>query len=66
METDKQQEHVEKNQVPSTSNSNSVLSLLESRRDMYTKAVQSAKTSGDSAKTRRLDRQLNVRIISYK
>lgn len=44
-------------QAASTGN---VLSVLESRQQMYTKALAAAKTSGDASKARRLDRQLKV------
>jgi hypothetical protein len=33
---------------------------------MYKKAVETAKTGGDSAKARRLDRQLKVNILFTK
>ena len=40
--------------------STGILSTLEVRREMYAKAVDTAKTNGDAAKSRRLDRQLKV------
>jgi hypothetical protein len=43
----------------------SMLSVLETRRAMYAKAVETAKTSGDGAKARRLDRQLKVIVNTY-
>jgi hypothetical protein len=61
METD---EHIEIKQVQSTSNGN-MLSVLETRRGMYAKAVEAAKASEDNAKVRRLDRQLKVSFFVY-
>jgi len=63
METDEQTEHIEIKQVQSTSNGN-MLSVLETRRAMYAKAVEAAKANEDNAKVRRLDRQLKVRFFS--
>ncbi|CAF2397763.1 unnamed protein product [Rotaria sp. Silwood2] len=59
IEDEKQDEHIETQQVQSTSNSNT-LSILETRLDMYKKAAQTAKTSGDVSKARRLDRQFKL------
>ncbi|CAF1008853.1 unnamed protein product [Rotaria sordida] len=59
IENEKQNEHIETKPVQSISNSNT-LSVLETRLDMYTKAVQTAKTNGDTAKARRVDRQLKL------
>jgi len=61
-EEEQQDKHVETKQVQSTSNSN-IVSLLETRLDMYKKALETAKTSGDASKVRRYDRQHNVNIL---
>lgn len=45
--------------APATASGN-LASVLEARRAMYAKAVETAKTNGDGAKARRLDRQLKV------
>lgn len=37
-----------------------MISLLQGRQDMYNKAIALAKSNGDSAKSRRLERQLKV------
>ncbi|CAF4848316.1 unnamed protein product [Rotaria sp. Silwood1] len=59
IESEQQDKHIETKQVQSISNSN-ILSILEIRLDMYKKAVETAKTSGDASKIRRLDRQLKL------
>ncbi|CAM4859805.1 unnamed protein product [Rotaria socialis] len=57
METEKQDAPTETSQVQSTSNKN-ILAVLQTRQDMYTKAVQTVKVSGDTARARRIERQL--------
>ncbi|UJR27493.1 hypothetical protein I4U23_008777 [Adineta vaga] len=46
--------------LPLATANTSMLSVLETRREMYVKAVEAAKTSGDASKARRLDRQLKL------
>ncbi|CAF3656264.1 unnamed protein product [Adineta steineri] len=59
IETENQMEVEETKPVSSASNGN-ILSVLEARRGMYVKAVETAKTNGDASKARRLDRQLKL------
>jgi hypothetical protein len=47
-------------QPPSTGG---IVSVLEARLEMYKKAVQTAKASGESTKARRYERQYNVKIL---
>ncbi|CAF1528452.1 unnamed protein product [Rotaria magnacalcarata] len=56
-ETEKQDAPTDTSQVQSTSNKN-ILAVLQTRLDMYTKAVQTVKMSGDTARARRIERQL--------
>lgn len=66
METDDQDERTPAKPTSSSSADTNILSVLESRRQMYVKAVETAKASQDAAKTRRLDRQLKVMSCSSK
>ncbi|CAF0836910.1 unnamed protein product [Adineta steineri] len=59
IENENQMEVEETKPVSSASNGN-ILSVLEARRGMYMKAVETAKTNGDASKARRLDRQLKL------
>jgi hypothetical protein len=45
---------------PQTTSSDNMLSVLQGRQDMYTKALAAAKSNGDATKARRLERQLKV------
>lgn len=57
---------VQQNNITKSASKSSQVSLLETRRSMYAKAVEAAKASGDTSKTRRLDRQLKVNIFARK
>jgi hypothetical protein len=57
-----QDEPIAPKQVQSTSSHSNMVSVLEARREMYIKAVATAKASADTAKARRYDRQLKVAI----
>lgn len=48
---------------PTAKSAGNVASLLETRQDMYTKALAGAKAGGDASKARRLDRQLKVESL---
>jgi len=45
---------------PQATSSDNMLSVLQGRQDMYTKALATAKSNGDATKARRLERQLKV------
>ena len=64
MEADNDVQHSEPKQASSTLNSN-IVSVLEARREMYVKALATAKTAGDASKVRRFDRQLKVERAFY-
>jgi len=49
-----------KSKAPSSSSNNPMISLLQERESMYIKAVATAKAAQESAKARRLERQLKL------
>jgi hypothetical protein len=53
-------ERHDKKKQPQATSSTNMVSVLEGRQDMYSKALAAAKASGDASKARRLDRQLKV------
>ena len=59
IEAEMQDTSIGAQQIQITSNDDT-LPLLETRRDMYAKALEAAKTTGDGAKARRLERQFKV------
>ncbi|CAF3989952.1 unnamed protein product [Rotaria magnacalcarata] len=52
--------HDNQKSQPQTPSSGNMVSLLVGRQEMYVKAVAGAKSAGDAAKARRLDRQLKT------
>ena len=59
------EDHME-TKKPSASSSGNIVSVLEGRQDMYSKAIATAKSSGDASKSRRLERQFKVEIFKLK